>query len=284
MCRRWAIAQAEERGIKLDTTRRQTRAGALAEASRAVNQAKTNRKVIAYELDIARLEKEGRIAPGSIKGIGIPGIAIAQKWLGSSSPLDFRLGAATILVQMGALNFAMNDLANNDQFNQTETRFKATVAIASLSATIVETAAVSVEKTVEHPLGVFIRRQWANSDKFAAGIAKTARIVGAIAGIFTGLYDMCRNVPDADKAGNKTLAGLYFINGLVGIVLPAAIYVSIGAIFWPLFIFSLGLGIVIASINNSALKSWISRCEFSSGEKYDSFDEQLNAYEKAVRP
>ena len=281
---RWAIAQAEERGIKLDTTRRQTHAGALAEASRAANQAKKDRKVIAYELDIARLEKEGRIAPGSIKGIGLPGVATAQKWLGSSSPSEFRLGAATILVQMVALNFAMKDLANNDQFNQTETRFKATIAIASLSATIVETAAVSVEKSVEHPLGAFIRDQWGMDAKLAGTIAKMARRVGAIAGVFSGLYDMFRNAPDADKAGNKTLAGLYFINGLVGIVLPAAIYVSIGAIFWPLFIFSLGLGIVIASINNSALKSWISRCEFSNGEKYTSFDEQLNAYEKAVRP
>jgi hypothetical protein len=42
------------------------------------------------------------------------------------------LGAATILVQMVALNFAITDLANNDQFNQDETRVKATVAMLQL--------------------------------------------------------------------------------------------------------------------------------------------------------
>lgn len=279
---RWAIAQAEERGIKLDTTRRQTRAGALSEASRAVNQAKKDRKVIAYELDIARLEKEGRIAPGSIKGIGLPGVATAQKWLGSSSPSEFRLGAATILVQMVALNFAMKDLANNDQFNQTETRFKATIAIASLSATIVETAAVSVEKSVEHPLGAFIRNQWGVDAKLAGAIAKMARRVGAIAGVIAGIYDIGFNARDAARTGNSLLSQLYAINGFLGIAFPIAIYFSAGALIWPLLIFSFGIGIAIAYVNAGALKSWISRCEFSIGERYTSFDEQVDAYRKAV--
>ncbi len=187
-----------------------------------------------------------------------------------------------ILVQMGALNFAMNDLANNDQFNQTETRFKAAIAIASLSATIVETAAVSVEKSVEHPLGAFIRSQWGVDAKLAGVVAKMARRVGAIAGVIAGIYDILFNARDAARTGNSLLSQLYVINGFLGIAFPIAIYFSAGALFWPLLIFSFGIGIAIAFVSAGALKSWISRCEFSIGERYTSFDEQVDAYRKAV--
>ncbi len=180
---RWAIAQAKEQGIKLETARQQTRTDARKEAGRAVKQAKVQKHFV-YELDIARLEKEGRIVPGTTKGIGLPGVAMTQKWLGSGSPRDFRLGVATMIVQMVALNFAMKDLAGNDQFNQVETRFKATLAVVSLAATIVETVAISVEKSVEHPLGAFIRKQWAASYGRAAKIVFHARVTGLIAGLF----------------------------------------------------------------------------------------------------
>ncbi|BEV16756.1 hypothetical protein HBDW_35440 [Herbaspirillum sp. DW155] len=278
---RWAIAEAKEQGIKMETTRQKTRADARTEAGRAVKRAKVEKHVV-YELDIARLEKEGRIAPGSIKGIGLPGFAMTQKWLGSGVPRDFRLGVVTMIVQMVALNFAMKDLAGNDHFNQVETRFKAAVAAVSLAATLVETIAVSVEKSIEHPLGAFIRDQWKIDSKRAGRIAKMAQRVGAIAGVLAGLYDIFYNARNADKEGDKVLARLYFISGLVGIALPAAIYLSIGAIFWPLFVISIGIGIAIASLNDSALKIWIARCEFSTGDKYRSFDEQLSSFERAV--
>jgi hypothetical protein len=279
---RWAIAQAEERGIKLDTTRRQTSAGALAEASRAVNQAKKDRKVIAYELDIARLEKEGRIVPGSIKGIGLPGVATAQKWLGSSSPSEFRLGAATILVQMVALNFAMTDLANNDQFNEEETRVKGAIALVSLSATIVETVAVSVVKYVDHPLAAFIRRQWAVDEKLVGRIVERAREVGLLAGLCAAAYDLFVKFPNALNEGKNSLAILYFSSGLLSARIAFTAYVSLGALSWPLLMLSFGIGIIIAFVDNSKLKNWISHCEFSTGEKYGTFDAQLRGYHDAM--
>ncbi|BEV16758.1 hypothetical protein HBDW_35460 [Herbaspirillum sp. DW155] len=239
-------------------------------------------KHVVYELDIAKLEKEGRIAPGSIKGIGLPGFALTQKWLGSGVPRDFRLGVVTMIVQMVALNFAMKDLVKSDQFNQQETRIKAALAIISLTATIIEMAAVSGAQSTEHPLGAFIRKQWTATEKHLERIIKGARIFGMLAGIFAGAYDILINSINADKAGDERLSQLYFINGILGIVLPAAIYFSVGAIIWPLFVFSFVVGIAIAHHNASALKSWISRCEFSTGEKYSSFEMQLKALRDAT--
>jgi len=279
---KWAIAQAKEQGVKLDSQRQQTRADARTEARRAVNYAKANPSIDIYELDIAKLEREGRIAPGSIKGIGIPGVAVARRWLGSSSPPEFRLGIVTILIQLAALNFAMKDLANNDQFNEEETTVKATVAILSLGATIVETVAVTVEKSVEHPLAAFIRRQWSMDVERVKRLALQARLVGALAGIGAASYDIFINTPKAYREGNKVLAGLYFSNGVLAARIAAAGFFSLGTLFWPLLLLSIGIGIAIALVNNSQLKTWLSRCEFSVGEKYVSFNAQLKGYHDAM--
>lgn len=276
------IAQAKEQGVKLDSQRQQTRADARTEARRAVNYAKANPSIDIYELDIAKLEREGRIAPGSIKGIGIPGVAVARRWLGSSSPPEFRLGIVTILIQLVALNFAMKDLANNDQFNEEETTVKATVAILSLGATIVETVAVTVEKSVEHPLAAFIRRQWSMDVERVKRLALQARLVGALAGIGAASYDIFINTPKAYREGNKVLAGLYFSNGVLAARIAAAGFFSLGTLFWPLLLLSIGIGIAIALVNNSQLKTWLSRCEFSVGEKYVSFNAQLKGYHDAM--
>ena len=279
---RWAIAQAQEQGVKLDTHPRTTKSNAYREARSAINQHRLDKHLFAYELDIARLESEGRIAPGSIKGIGIPGIAAAQKWLGSSAPQEFKLGIVTALLQMLALNFAMKDLANNDQFSEEETRVKAILAAVSLGATIVETVAVSVEKSVEHPLGAFIRRQWAAIERFAGTIARGARIVGSAAGIAVGAYDIFVSAFNAWEEGNYGLAFLYASNGILGSWIALAACFSLGTLFWPVFLLSFAIGIAIAILNNSKLKTWISRCEFSLGEKYTSFEAQSKAYCDAV--
>jgi len=279
---RWAIAQAQEQGIKLDTHPRTTKSNAYREARSAVNRHRPDKYLFAYELDIARLESEGHIAPGSIKGIGVPGIAQAQKWLGSSVPREFKLGAVTALVQMLALTFAMKDLANNDQFNEEETRVKAILAAVSLGATIVETVAVSVEKSVEHPLGAFVRSQWVASGRLAGKIAQGARFVGMLAGIFAGAYDIVFNARSAIGEDKQLLGWLYATNGALSIGIAIAGYTAIGAIFWPFLISSFLVAIAIALINKSALKTWISRCEYSFGERYGSLDAQLKAYHEAV--
>lgn len=279
---RWAIAQAQEQGIKLDTHPRTTKSNAYREARSAVNRHRPDKYLFAYELDIARLESEGHIAPGSIKGIGVPGIAQAQKWLGSSVPREFKLGAVTALVQILALTFAMKDLANNDQFNEDETRVKAITAMVSLGATIVETVAVSVEKSVEHPLGAFIRRQWAYPQKIAGKIVLAARAMGMFAGMFAAGYDIFVNAWNALERKEKILGLLYLANGLCSTGIALAAFLSAGALFWPLLFVSFLLGISIAFVNNSGLKNWIAHCEFSIGEKYKSFEEQMRIYGQVV--
>lgn len=239
------------------------------------------RRMIAYELDIASLEREGRIAAGSIKGISIPDIALAQKWLGSSVPAEFKLGVATTLVQMLALNFAMDDLAHNDQFNERETQVKAAVAAVSLTATLVETVAVSVQKSVGHPSGAFIYGQWA-IDKKLGKIIQGARLAGMGAGILAGAFDIAVSARVAFGEKKQLLGWLYLANGTLSAGISIAAYSTIGGIFWPFLVSSFLVSIAIALVNDSALKTWISRCEFGLGEKYGSFEGQLKAYRDSV--
>ncbi len=279
---RWAITQARARGIELKTDRQQTRRDAYQQAKGTVRSSAMGRRMIAYELDIASLEREGRIAAGSIKGISIPDITLAQKWLGSSVPAEFRLGVATTLVQMLALNFAMDDLAHNDQFNERETQVKAALAAVSLTSTLVETVAVSVQKSGEHPLGAFILRQWAVSEKLVRGIVQGARFAGMLAGVLAGAYDIFFNATSAYEDDKILLASLYVISGSSGAAISVIAVFSMSSLFWPLLITSFVMALTIAAINDSALKAWISRCDFAVGEKYSSFDKQLKAYQEAV--
>ncbi|AKN66779.1 T6SS effector BTH_I2691 family protein [Herbaspirillum seropedicae] len=274
---RWAIAQAKEQGIQLETDRKETRVDARNQARKAVKQARVQNHFF-YVLDIGALEKDGRIAPGSIKGIGIPGVTTAKNWLGSGSPRDFKLGVMTMIVQMAALQFAMTDLDNNDQFNQWETRTKAALAIISLSATMVEIAMVSVEKSVEHPLAVFIRNQWAVDAELVSTILKRARKAGMVAGVLAELYDLVFNAPQEFKDENYLLMALYVLNGILGIGIALAAYYAITSIWAPLLLISFAVGIALALVNNSQLKTWISRCDFSLGEKYSSFEDQIKAF------
>ncbi|HWW04307.1 T6SS effector BTH_I2691 family protein [Collimonas sp.] len=279
---KWAIEQAKTQHIDLDTNRTQTRADAYKEAKSNVKKLPTDDKLLAYELDIAKLEQEGRIASGSIKSIKLPGIDATQKWLGSSAPREFHLGVVTALIQLVALGFATQDWANNDQFNATETRTKAALAVVSLGATIVDTVGSTVEKSATHPLAVFLRQQWAVDVENAAKYAKAARCIGAAAGMALGLFDILKNAPDAFSDGNKTLGWLYRLNGVLGVGIALVAWLAIGSLFWPLLILSVIVGIVIALVSSGLLKTWISRCHFGKSEHYHDFDAELKAYNHAV--
>jgi hypothetical protein len=214
----WAIEQAKAQGIELKTNRQQTRSDAYHQAKGAVRSSAMGRRMIAYELDIANLEREGRIAAGSIKGIAIPDIALA----------------------------------------------------------------VSVQKSGEHPLGAFILRQWAVSDTLVRAGIQAARFIGMFAGVLAGAYDIVFSARAAFGEQKQFLGWLYLANGALGSVIAIAAYNAIGSIFWPLLIASFLVAIAIALVNDSALKTWISHCEFGRGEKYGSFDAQLKAYRNAV--
>ena len=285
---KWAIQEAESAGIKFAGTKMQTRVEAHA-ATRPPTTGYSPEFDVGFELDIARLERDGHISPGSIKGVKIPGVKTAQKWLGSGSPSDFGRGVATAIIQLFALGFAAKDLADNDKFNAVETRTKAVIAIVSLCSTIVDTVATTVEKAETHPLAVFIRGQWAMDKDIAAKIAGGARFVGLIAGIVAGGYDVFVNGVTAWQDKNRVLAILYVANGVLGGMIAIAAYFSAGAVFWPALITAFIVGIAIAIINAGAIKVWVSRCYFSVNqtanakeEGYSSFADELRGYNNAI--
>ncbi len=291
---KWIVAQAKESGVQLNTSSKQTKAAAYKEAKKAVQSRVANPGIIAFEFDIARLERDGYIAPGSVKDVNIPGLATTKKWLGSSLPGEFHLGVVTAIIQMVALGFATQDLVNNDRFNERETRTKTALAIIGLNSTIVDIVATSVEKSYVHPMAVFLRTQWAMSTETAKKITLGARRIGLVAGIVAGTYDIFYNAREAYGDGKNLLGRLYAANGVLGIAIAIMAYFTIGAIFWFVLAVSFALSIWIAIINSSALQQWMARCYFSidasakiskKEEKpypYPELDEELKAYHGAV--
>ncbi|MES2739400.1 MAG: T6SS effector BTH_I2691 family protein [Pseudomonadota bacterium] len=275
---KWIIEQARENGVQFNTSNMQTRVAIYKEAKRAVQSRVINPGIIAFELDIAQLERTGYIAPGTLKNIKIPGLATTKKWLGSTLPAEFHLGVATTIIQMIALGFASQDLINNDRFNERETRTKTIIAIISLNSTIVDVVASSIEKSYSHPFASFLRGQWAMSLDTAKVVAKGARYVGAAAGVFAGAYDIFFNMREAYGNGKYLLSTLYVVNGVLGISLAAVALYATGAVFWSCLVASFIIGILIAIVNPSALKQWISHCYFSIDASAKIKNRDINPY------
>lgn len=285
---KWIVAQAKAENINLDTNSRKTKANAYKQAKTTIRNNAGNADVIAFQLDTDQLTRDRRISADSIKAVKIPGVAATRKWLGSSAPIEFHLGAVTAIIQLAALSFAMQDLASNDRFNETETRTKTLIAVVSLGSTIVDTVATTVAKSTAHPLAAYIRGQWSLDTARAAKIATRARFIGAAAGIVAGFYDIFINAPDA-FGNNKALSGLYAVNGTLGVAIALAAYYSAAAIFWPTLILSFVVSIAIAIVNGGALQQWISRSYFSvnftnkqANQYYQTINEELNAYHNAA--
>lgn len=285
---KWIVEQARERGIVLDTTRRQTRRAAVTEAQRITRSAAGNTDVIYLELDMKKLAEDGRITAGAMKEVKIPGIATTRNWLGSSVPQEFHLGVAVTIIQLFAFGLATQDLASNDRFNENETRFKAAVAAVSLTSTVVETVATLVQKAPTHPLAAFVRSQWASGANRAERFIRGAKWAGAIAGAASAGYDIFVNAVNAHEAHRKWATRLYVANGIVSAGITIAAFLE-GILLWPLFLASIILSLWIAIVNMAALQEWISRCYFSNNftrndtsNSYNSLDEELKFYNNAI--
>jgi hypothetical protein len=280
---KWLVAEAKVEGIKLDTSNKQTKSNAYKEADQAIKKNASHPDLYAYEFDIAKLEKDGYISPGSVKGVKLPGVDTARKWLGSSAPREFHLGVATTIVQILALNFALDDVANNDQFNQRETRIKAAMAIVGLTGTIMDTIGGTVAKSTTHPLAVFINKQWAMGAESAERFAFIGRVIGSVAGAVVAGYDLFSNAPEAFTDKKYGLGILYIASGALGAYIAyAGAFMTAATLFWPAVIAAFCVAIAIALINAGALKQWVSRCYFSTKEHYDTLDAELKAYNHAA--
>jgi hypothetical protein len=278
--RDWALQQARELGVKLDGDRTEQRTSATQVGKQVVKAAPPrDPNVVAYEMEVDALVKDGKLDASAIKAIKVPGVDAAKKWLGSAR--EFNLGVVTVIFQMATLTFAAQDWAGSDQFNQGETGLKAVGAVVSILGTVIETASETVAKAPAHPLSAFIMKQWAGASEWAEVGARIGRGLGAIAGIVLAGYDIIKNAPDAYRNKETKLWVLYNLSGVLGIYVAVAAFFSV-PFFWPALILSIMVGMVLALVKASAVKDWVSHCKFSKGEHYDSLEAEVKAFSAAA--
>ncbi|TPQ46092.1 hypothetical protein C2U71_09975 [Burkholderia ubonensis] len=278
--RDWALQQARELGVKLDGNRTEQRASATQVGKQVMRTAPpSDPNIVVYEMDVDALVKDGKLEASAIKAVKVPGVDTAKKWLGSAR--EFNLGVVTVIFQMATLTFAAKDWAGSDQFSQGETGLKAVGAVVSILGTVIETASETVVKAPAHPLSAFLMKQWAGASEWAEVGAKVGRGLGAIAGIVLAGFDLIKNAPEAYRNKETKLWVLYNLSGALGVYVAAAAFFG-WPLFWPALILSILVGIAIAIFKASALKDWVSRCKFSTGEHYDSLEAELKAFSSAA--
>ena len=278
--RDWALQQARELGVKLDGDRTEQRASATQVGKQVVRTAPpSDRNIVAYEMDVDALVKDGRLEAGAIKAVKVPGVTVAKQWLGSAR--EFNLGVVTAILQMATLAFVTEDWADSDQFNQTEAGLKAVGAVVAIVGTVIETASETVMKAPAHPLSAFLMKQWAGASAWAEVGATVGRGLGAVAGIVLAGYDIFKSAPAAYGNRDYGLTSLYAVSGALAIYVAAAAFFSVPLV-GPALILSILVGIAIASLKASALKEWVSRSKFGLGDHYDSLEAELRAFGSAI--
>ena len=280
--RDWIISEAMKSGVRMETGVLKTRADAHSLARTIAPRGKADLSICAYEFDVAQLEQDGRIGPGVIKNIKIPGYNITAKLLGTSA--DFNVGSVAVILQFVAFGFALRDYKVSDPFESTTTFLKLGIAVSNLSGSLLELTGGVMEKCPTHPLSTAIKDHWAKGPQEGKKILLLGKRVGALAGVATAALDIFLGLK-ALQEGNRLLATLYATNAVLGVSLAIAGYFSY-AIFWPLFITAFVFSIVIALVKSSALKKWLSHCffsvDFNKENGYATLDEELSALQSAL--
>lgn len=280
--RAWIISEAVKSGVQMETGLLKTSVDAHTVAKTIPVQSKADPSICAYEFDTTQLEEDGRIKPGSIKSVRIPGYAVTANWLGSS--VDFNVGSVAVILQFVAFSFALRDYRASDPFERTTTFLKLAIAVSSLSGSLLELSGGVMEKSPTHPLSTAIKGHWAKGPEAGKKISLLGKKIGALSGVVTAILDVFLGLK-ALREGNKLLATLYATNAVLGTSLAIAGYFSC-AIFWPLFLTAFVLSIVIALVKDSMLKKWFSHCFFSVGFSeatgYATLDEELSALQSAL--
>ena len=281
----WAVAQAAARGVQFTTVQSQTKTDALNEAKRIAPSPHPDPGICAYELDVAQLERDGRITPGSMKTVRIPGFDLTKKWFSSE---EFNIGSVSVVLQIVALYFAISEYKSADRFDSPTAGSTALVAAVSLTATIVETTATALEKTPAHPLSAYLYQHWAIGTNAAKTAIWVAKRVALAAGLFAAAIDVCSAV-SAFRKGELVLAGLYGVSAVAGTTLTLAAFYIGATFFWLTFVAAIVIAIALSVHKQSMLKKWISHCFYAKGDAnqpaskyYVSLEEELIAYNTAV--
>lgn len=284
--RNWAVEQAQAQGLIQSSDRKSFKAEALKQAKKIVPSNFSDGRICAYEMDMEKLRLDGRIAPGSLKAIRIPGFDLTKKWLGSSS--EFNIGIVANLLQTAALYFAISEYSGSDNIDSNNAAYAAVIASVSLISGLVETISTAVSKVPTHPLSAYLYEHWAIQTSVGVRLIPATKMVALIAGILAAALDVYSGVLAWNK-GERKLATAYWTSGAINLILAYAAW-SVGAVFfWPAFIVAMIMAIVLAKYKQTMLKKWLSRCYFAYGRSssstqgyYASLDEELRAFNSAV--
>ncbi|WP_244102250.1 T6SS effector BTH_I2691 family protein [Burkholderia gladioli] len=274
--RDWTLEQVKTLGVKLDGDRTSQRAAATQIGKQVLRTAPaTDMNIIAYEMDVDALVKNGKLEAGAIKAIRVPGVDAAKRWLGSST--DFNLGIVTMIFQLATLRFATKEWEGRDQFNHDEAELKLAAAVVSILGTVIETASITIIKAPAHPLSTFIMKQWAGAGEWAGTGIRLGRGLGTLGGLLLAGHDFFENLPAAIDNNDNHLKKLYFASGILGTYISVAPFFNV-PLFWPALIASILVAIAIASYKSSAIKTWISHCKFSNIDQYQSLTDELKSF------
>lgn len=281
----WVLTQAKQQGIDFSTSKMETKSDALKAAKKIVDHNIPNGGVCAYELDVVKLEQDGRITPGAIKAVRIPGFDVTKKWLGST---EFNLGSVGTILQITALYFAISEYRSSEQFDSKTTGYAALFASISLSSALIETVASAVEGAPSHPLSMYLYQHWAIGPGVAKKVITSAKGVAFLAGIFAALLDVFSGI-SAWAKGERTLGLLYGASGALGLTLTIAALAIGATFFWYAFAAAIAMAMVLALYKQSMLKKWISHCFYAlvnsdqnNSTFYASLEEELRGFTNSV--
>lgn len=142
---KWVLKAAREQGIKFDQELNRRRDSAQKEAKRVMLQNPRLPIVSAFELDVKSLEAEGRISPGTLRAVGLPGREQIKQWFSSS---DFNTGIVGVILQLCALYFVNEDFERADEFDRTKQGSKVAFATLTVVAATLETVATTLKKVL----------------------------------------------------------------------------------------------------------------------------------------
>lgn len=282
----WIIETAHNSGVRLDKDFSARRKAAGKEVKRLMPKYRMGPVACAFEFDLNQLKKEGRISPGIVKAVGIPGQDLIKRWLGSSA--DFNTGVVGVILQIVAVYFASEDVSRSDKFDSAKYDIKLGISIVSLCATLVECVTSTLDKAAEHPLSKTLFAQWAIKKGIVGKTLQVAKFIGASAGVVNAACDLWSAWSAIDE-GELVLGGTYAVSALLSAYLAYIGYSLGSAIFWPLFVAAFVLGMIIGILRPAPLKKWLSRCYFSADfsskevKRYATLDEELEAFCDAAR-
>ena len=275
--REWIVHEASEKGIKFDVDRGARNSNLPMAAQKTLNERLLHSGDLAYEIDVAQLEQEGRISPGSIKNVKIPSYKIIEDLFGSSR--DFNAASVGVVLQFAAFAFAFRDFKNGDRFDNVAYFSKFAISVISLGGSFLELVGTTIEKAPTHPLAAALQSHWAGYNEYGKKVLALGKRASFLGGMLTAIFDFCMAIKSF-KEGDDLLGVFYLTSSVLGASLAVAALIG-SVVFWPLFMVSLVLAIIIAIAKESPLRKWFKHCFFASDytpEKgYSTLEEELSA-------